>query len=551
MKKILIIIQTLFLLSLLPLHAALADDQLDPYNNEAPYSDEYFTIEELEDLVAPIALYPDPLIAQILPAATFIDQIDEAARFIKLFGKSARIDRQPWDVSVKAVAHYPDVLFMMDQKQDWTVSLGQAFVNQPEDVMYAIQRMRSHALAAGNLVSNRQQQVVLDGDYISIYPAEPQVIYVPVYDPQVVYFERPAPGYGLITFGVGFTIGAWLNRDFNWNAHRVYYHGWQGRGWIERARPHVQVRNTVYVNNRYSVVKTNRTVVRRDTARYREQIRRDVRVRPELPGRPLPPPRDRRIPVKAEPLKGRPVPPAAGQPRPAAPDRDHRPPATLENRNTKPGQPAAGQLRPGSPPRVQQPGIPAVLRDDKPKPATPGQSRPAAPTREQRQPARIDTREVKPAPAAAPVPSASIPAPKPAAQDLYRGRDTQKSQPASRPGYGGSGNGNDAGAYRERGAAGQEKMRNNNQPAPAPQAAPPQRPATVQQPAPGQRQAPAQRPAAVQRPDVPAEKSAPPKPVTPRERHKDTPDERVKDAPAERGTDVPAERGDKGQRQHR
>src|SRR5208337_3421983 len=93
-------------------------------------ADTLFTAEELDDLLAPIALYPDPLLAQILPAATFIDQIDEAARYVRQYGKTARIDDQPWDVSVKAMAHYPDVLFMMDQKNDWTASLGQAFINQ-------------------------------------------------------------------------------------------------------------------------------------------------------------------------------------------------------------------------------------------------------------------------------------------------------------------------------------------------------------------------------------------------------------------------------------
>lgn len=483
MKKLLIAIHALFLISMVLPYAALADDQPEPYNMGAPYNDDYFTAEELEDLLAPIALYPDPLIAQILPAATFIDQIDEAARYIRLFGKTARIDRQPWDVSVKALAHYPDVLLMMDQKQDWTVSLGQAFVNQPEEVMYAIQRLRSHAMAAGNLVSTPQQQVVVEGDDIRIYPAEPQVIYVPVYDPQVVYVERPTPSYGLVTFGIGFTIGAWLNRDCDWHGRRVYYHGWQGRGWIERARPHVHVRNTVYVNNRYTVVNVNRRVVYRDTVRYREQIRRDVRVRRELPGRPTPPPRDHRIPVKTEPLRGRPTPPAVVQPRSGAPDHDRRPPAGIDNRDIKPGQPSGGPPRPVPPTRDPRPSGPGTSRDDKP--------------------------------AAAPI---ALPAaPKPAPQDVYRGRDTQKSQPASRSGYGGYGSGKDAGKYRERGAASQEQMRGSD------------RPARAGQPA------PAQRPPAAGRPTGGAEKQSAPKP----------------EAQPDRRQEAPAERGDKEQKQKR
>ena len=127
-----------------------------------------FAAAELDELLAPIALYPDPLIAQILPAATFFDQVDAATRYVKQFGNVALIDDQPWDVSVKAVAHYPDVLFMMDQKYDWTVSLGEAYINQPQDVMDAIQRLRAEAEAEGNLVSNSQQQVINEGGIISI-----------------------------------------------------------------------------------------------------------------------------------------------------------------------------------------------------------------------------------------------------------------------------------------------------------------------------------------------------------------------------------------------
>src|ERR1039458_8774272 len=104
MKKLLIVIHALFLLCLVPLHTALADNQQERYDAGAPVSNDFFTVEELEDLLAPIALYPDPLIAQILPAATFIDQVDEAARYVKLYGRTAQIDRQPWDVSFKAIA---------------------------------------------------------------------------------------------------------------------------------------------------------------------------------------------------------------------------------------------------------------------------------------------------------------------------------------------------------------------------------------------------------------------------------------------------------------
>ena len=110
------LVAALLALALVTGHAAWADDYLPEPADTMALPGEPFTAEELDDLLAPIALYPDPLLAQILPAATFIDQIDEAARYVRQYGQSPRIDDQPWDVSVRAVAHYPDVLFMMYQK---------------------------------------------------------------------------------------------------------------------------------------------------------------------------------------------------------------------------------------------------------------------------------------------------------------------------------------------------------------------------------------------------------------------------------------------------
>jgi len=388
MKKVLITVYAALLaFGLIAGHAALADS--DPYlppDAMDQSNDTLFTAEELDELVAPIALYPDPLLAQILPAATFIDQIDLAARYVRQYGKNALIDVQPWDVSVKALAHYPDVLYMMDQKYDWTVSLGQAFVNQQQDVMDAIQRLRAEAEVTGNLVSTPQQQVIDEGGVISIIPAAPDVIYVPQYDPMVVYVERPSPSYGFITFGIGFTIGAWLDRDCDWHGHRVYYHGWQGGGWIGRSRPHVQIRNNVYINRNNTVININRRVTQMDTGRHREEIRRDVQLRRERTG--------------------------------------HAAPSA----------------------RVEQAG-----------PALSG-SRP---------PVRPDTTNV------------------------YRGRDNQKSQPASQTGYGGYGSSKDATLYRQRGQTSRGNMQQFTRPTPAQRPAvsvgkPVQRPALQQAP----RQAP-------------------------------------------------------------
>jgi hypothetical protein len=233
--------------------------------------------EELDDLLARIALYPDPLIAQILPAATFVDQIHEAARFVRFYGNTSRIDYQPWDISVRAVAHYPQVLYMMDREYQWTASLGQAYIEQPQDVMDSVQRLRRYAKEQGNLYSTREQQVIFDGDIIRIDPARPQLVYVPVYDPNVIYVERYYASSPFITFGTGFYIGPWLNRDCDWRERRVYYHGWRGRGWVNRSRPHIHDRRGIYINSRASVITVNERVVQRDTRPYRQQLRVESR----------------------------------------------------------------------------------------------------------------------------------------------------------------------------------------------------------------------------------------------------------------------------------
>ena len=235
-------------------------DQQDDYAPYVPYSP-----DQLDNLLAPIALYPDPLLAQVLPAATFVDQIDDADRWVRANGQED-IDDQPWDISVKAVAHYPEVLDMMDEKLDWTTAVGQAYVNQSTDVMESIQRLRSMAYSQGNLVSNSQWQIVDRDDIIQIWPANPQYIYVPTYDPTIVYYRRPYLGgfFGAaISFGVGFTIGVWLNRDTDWQRHRVYYTGWRGdNDWQRRSRPYIR-ENNVYINNRVTNITVNRTVINR------------------------------------------------------------------------------------------------------------------------------------------------------------------------------------------------------------------------------------------------------------------------------------------------
>jgi hypothetical protein len=213
-----------------------------------PSSPPLFTDQELDNLLAPIALYPDPLLAQMLPASTYTEEIADAYDWLGSSGAISEIDRQNWDESVKAIARYPDVLKIMAENGDWTADLGDAFINQPEAVTSSIQRLRWQAKNAGNLESNSRQTVVVAGDYIEIVPAQPQYIYVPSYDPSVVYEESPYAGSEpFITFGAGLMIGGWLTMDFDWGNHHVIYHGWNRSGWVNHARPYVHV-NNVYVH---------------------------------------------------------------------------------------------------------------------------------------------------------------------------------------------------------------------------------------------------------------------------------------------------------------
>ncbi|MEO5957672.1 MAG: DUF3300 domain-containing protein [Opitutaceae bacterium] len=184
------------------------------------------TAEQLEQLLGPIALYPDALIALILPAAASPSDIVLATRYLQAGADPAQADNQPWEESVQALARYPDILNWMDQNLAWTKQLGDAFLAQPAEVMEAVQRLRAKARAAGTLVDTPQQQVVVEDRTITIVPAQPEVIYVPYYDPAVVYLPRPVY-YGsyysspFITFSPGFVAGFWLSHRLDWGSRRV------------------------------------------------------------------------------------------------------------------------------------------------------------------------------------------------------------------------------------------------------------------------------------------------------------------------------------------
>ena len=226
--------------ALSPTLAAQSEPAPAPIVSESP--------EQLQQLVAPVALYPDELVAEVLATATYPSQVVEADRWLQanagLKGENlARaVDQQPWDPSVKALTQFPSVLANMDKNLSWTSSLGEAYVNQPQQIMDAVQAMRQRAQQSGNLKSTPQQKVKSEGQTIVIEPAQPDVVYVPEYDPWLAYgavvpiwpgwYPYPGlflagPGFG---FGLGFDIGffggfgwGWNHWGFDWHHHDMMF----------------------------------------------------------------------------------------------------------------------------------------------------------------------------------------------------------------------------------------------------------------------------------------------------------------------------------------
>ena len=219
--------------------------------------------QQLDSLTAPIALYPDALLAQVLMAATFPQDVEAAAAWSKANSKLQGDDAvkavasEPWDPSVQSLVAFPQVLATMASKPDWVTQLGTAFLNQSNDVMDSVQRLRKQAQAAGNLKTSSQQKVVVEQSTIQIEPANPQVVYVPTYNPTVVYgawpypayppvYVPPPPGYAIasglaagLAFGAGVAVANSLWGGFNWNSHDVNIN--------------VNRYNNINVNNRLNV----------------------------------------------------------------------------------------------------------------------------------------------------------------------------------------------------------------------------------------------------------------------------------------------------------
>jgi Protein of unknown function (DUF3300) len=224
---------------------------------ETPSTSQEPTAAQLQQMVSPIALYPDTLVAQILAASTYPTQIVEADRWVRQ-NKSMSANQlaqaasqQQWDPSVKSLTAFPAILDNLNNNLSWTSTLGDAYYNYPQAVLQAVQVMRNKAEQAGNLKTTPQQTVVQQGQTIIIQPANPQVIYVPEYNPTVVYGAPVAapPGYsetdlalaGLLGFGAGIAVGALISDSDGWGSSH-WGCNWNGGG-------NVTYNHNVYVSN--------------------------------------------------------------------------------------------------------------------------------------------------------------------------------------------------------------------------------------------------------------------------------------------------------------
>lgn len=263
---------------------------------EAPV--QTFTDEELESLIGPIALYPDDLLAIVLPASTYPLQIVQAARFLEEFEADSSLQPdEEWDDAVVALLNYPEVLKQMDADIDWTWKLGEAVVGQQQDVIAAVESFRDRAYAAGNLKSDERQTVSKDEGIIEIVPVDEEIIYVPYYEPERVlisqvepvyhYYPRPYPVYyypypARHYFSSGFFWGVTTAYGIGWSSDhlRVHHHSYHGHPYYGRSyyshyyrRPSISLHNTIYISQQRRYV-ANRY---RDGDYWRPRARRGAR----------------------------------------------------------------------------------------------------------------------------------------------------------------------------------------------------------------------------------------------------------------------------------
>lgn len=254
---------------------------------EAAATASAYKVEELDQLLSPIALYPDELLAQVLTAATYPLEIVMASRWVaepanaSLKGDALvkALQTQSWDASVKSLVPFPSVLKMMSDRLDWTRKLGDAFLAQPKDCLASVQRLRQRAMTAGKLNSTPQQKVTTEGQTIVIQPADPQVVYVPAYNPAVVYgawpypayppyYYPPPPGYAFATgMAIGFAVGIAVNNN---------YWGWGRPNWVT-GDVNINVNRWNQINGSRTTISGNNwrhNPVHRDGVAYRDAATR-------------------------------------------------------------------------------------------------------------------------------------------------------------------------------------------------------------------------------------------------------------------------------------
>lgn len=216
---------------------ALAQVEPEPV---AAVEDPMFTSEDLDSLVAPIALFPDPLLSLVLAAATEPLQVVHAYRYLEARKTDAGLKPNPdWHTAIIGLLNYPEILKMMNDDLEWTEQLGLAFIYQEEDLMDAVQQFRARVYDAGHLQSDEHIRVVHEGEIIEIYPVGDEVIYVPVYDPQLIiiwgyarwpalitYHRYPAYYWSGAAFFSGLYIGFAIRYGFDWRRHHYRVRGW-------------------------------------------------------------------------------------------------------------------------------------------------------------------------------------------------------------------------------------------------------------------------------------------------------------------------------------
>lgn len=202
---------------------------------------------DVEQLLAPIALYPDALIALILPACTAPTDVVLAARHLRDSPHDvAHLENSSLDESVKSLSHYPELVVWMDTNLAWTKQVGETFTDQPADTLQAVQRLRVAARAAGTLVDTPQQQVFTENGALRIVPTQSDVIYIPYYEPDLVFIVQP-PSYprSYLRFSTGGPVGSWLAFECDWGRHTLWIGNrqrpWRGHDWRQPLIPITRV----------------------------------------------------------------------------------------------------------------------------------------------------------------------------------------------------------------------------------------------------------------------------------------------------------------------